>query len=122
MNNFQKAQNLFATKSLLAGLILAFASSAFTSSVFANTDFTSTNTDSVTYNYVPADALKSSIENNLRAQQVDLSGLEIDVNDKGIVNVIGDVDSKQAADTITHVIKEKQGVYALYSELSYPIQ
>ncbi len=118
MNNLHnKTQTSFGTKSLLVGLMLAFAGSAY-----ANTDFTNTDTDSVTYNYMPADALKSSIENNLRAHQIDLSSLEIDVNDKGAVNVFGDVDSKQAADTITHVIKEKQGVYALYSKLSYPIK
>lgn len=117
MNNLSnKTQTLFGTKSLFVGLMLAFASS-----VYANTDFTNTDTDSVTYNYIPADTLKSSIEDNLRAHQIDLSSLEIDVNDKGAVNVFGDVDSKKAADTITQLIKEKQGVYALYSELSYPI-
>ncbi len=109
-NLHKKPQILFGVKSLLAGLFLVF-----TSSIFANTDI-----DSVTYNYMPADALKSSIQSSLSAQQVDLSGLEIDVDDKGTFNVSGDVDSKQSADTITKVIKEKQGVYMLYSKLNYP--
>ncbi len=111
MNNPQKiAQNISGVKSLLAGLALVFASTAF-----ANTDV-----DGVTYDYIPADALKSSIQDSLSAQQIDYSNLEIDVDDKGTVNVSGNVTSKEAANAITKVIKEKQGVYMLFSRLNYP--
>ena len=111
MNNPHKiAQNLSGVKSLLAGLALVFASTAF-----ADVDV-----DGVTYDYIPADTLKASIQQSLSAQQIDYSNLEIDVDDKGTVNVSGDVPSKQAANAITKVIKEKQGVYMLYSKLNYP--
>ncbi len=111
MNNpHKKTQNIFSVKSLLAGLTLMFASTAF-----ANTDI-----GTVTYDYMPADALKTSIENSLSAQQIDYSNVEINVDDKGIVSVSGDVASKEAATMISKLIKEKQGVYMLYSKLNYP--
>lgn len=111
MNNpHRKTHNTLSVKSLFAGLALVFASTAF-----ANTDI-----DDVTYDYMPADALKASIQESLSAQQIDYSNLEIDVDDKGTVNVSGDVTSKEAAKAITKAIKEKQGVYMLYSKLNYP--
>jgi hypothetical protein len=104
----QNQGNFLGAKALLAGLALVFASAAFADHV------------SSTYHYYPADELKSSIQSSLTEQQIDVSALEIKVDEVGAVSAEGDVASKEAADSIAKVITEKEGVYSVYTRLVYP--
>ena len=104
----QNQGNFLGAKALLAGLGLVFASAAFADHA------------SSTYHYYPADELKSSIQSSLTEQQIDVSALEIKVDEVGAVSAEGDVASKEAADSIAKVITEKEGVYSVYTRLVYP--
>lgn len=104
----QKSGDFFKVKALLMGLSISFASTAFA------------NPNSSTYHYLPADTLKESIQSSLNEQQIDVSGVEIVVDEQGYVRVEGEVSSKQAADNIVNTIAHKDGVYSTYTKLSYP--
>ncbi|OYY49786.1 MAG: hypothetical protein B7X95_09990 [Methylophilaceae bacterium 17-44-8] len=72
------------------------------------------------YNYVSPDVLKQKVELALSEHQVDASQLDIQFDEKGMVNASGKVDSKQQADNITQIIKNTESVYMVYGRFIYP--
>jgi|GEM_PF-5893464 osmotically-inducible protein OsmY len=109
METVNQNQGIFLSgKALLAAVGLVFTSAAFANPV------------STTYHYHSANELKSSIESSLADQQVDVSALEIKTDEAGAVSAVGDVASKEAADSIVKVLEEKDGVYSVYTRLVYP--
>ena len=102
------------TKSFTASKTLLVALGLFASSVaFANNS-------EPTYQYLPPDVLKANIETSLNSHQIDTTQLDIQVDDKGIVNASGDVTSKEQAENITKIIQDTQSVYAVFGKFVYP--
>ena len=102
------------TKSFTAQKSLIVALGLFASSVaFANAA-------EPTYQYLPPDVLKANIETSLNTHQIDTTKLDIQVDDKGIVNASGDVESKAQAESITKIIQDTQSVYAVFGKFVYP--
>jgi osmotically-inducible protein OsmY len=103
----------FAQQSLMFALGLMA-----TSAVFANPAVK--NQSEPIYNYLPAEELKVNVESALSANQIDVSNLDIQVDEKGVVNASGNVESKQQADNITKIIKDTQSVYMVFGRFVYP--
>lgn len=78
------------------------------------------NSSEPTYQYLPPDVLKANIETSLNTHQIDTTQLDIQVDDKGIVNASGDVASKEQAENITKIIRDTQSVYAVFGKFVYP--
>jgi osmotically-inducible protein OsmY len=100
--------NRFFSKSLLIGLGLVATSFAFA------------NQSEPIYQYLPAEELKQNIEAALSQQQIDPSHLDIQIDDKGVVNASGSVESKEQADNITKIIQGTPSVYAVFAKFLHP--
>lgn len=99
---------MFLQKSLFVALSLVAASAAFA------------NQSEPMYQYLPADVVKQNIEATLNQHQIDATHLDIQIDDQGIVNASGNVESKEQADNITKIIQESQAVYAVFGKFIYP--
>lgn len=99
---------MFMQKSLLVTLGLVAASAAF-----------ATQSEPM-YQYLPADVVKQNIEATLSQHQIDASQLELQIDEQGIVNASGNVESKEQADNITKIIQNSQAVYAVFGKFIYP--
>ncbi len=99
---------MFMQKSLLVALGLVAATTAF-----------ATQSEPM-YQYLPADVVKQNIEATLSQHQIDASRLDIQIDDRGIVNASGNVESKEQADSITKIIQDSQAVYAVFGKFIYP--
>jgi ABC-type transport system involved in multi-copper enzyme maturation permease subunit len=111
------------TKSFIAAISIAFASVTLTHTALANSASTNANlakTSEATYNYLPIEVVQKNIQDTLLAHQIDASGLEIQVDDKGVVNASGHVASKEEADNIVKMIQANEGVYAVFGRFVHP--
>lgn len=88
---------------------------------FANTGAnTALNASEPIYHYQPAEVVKANIEAALNSQQIDTTQLEIQVDEKGVVNASGEVASRADADNITKIIQGTESVYAVFGKFVYP--
>jgi len=99
---------MFIQKSLFVTLGLLATSGAFA------------NLNEPIYQYLPAGVLKQNIQATLSQHQIDVSQLDIQIDEQGIVNASGNVESKQQADNITKIIQDSQAVYAVFGKFIYP--
>lgn len=88
---------------------------------FANTGANAAvNASEPIYHYRPAEVVKANIEAALNSQQIDTTQLEIQVDEKGVVNASGEVASRADADNITKIIQGTESVYAVFGKFVYP--
>ncbi len=105
-----------ASKTLLVALGLVVSTFAFANNA-ANKNV---NASEPIYDYQPAEVVKANIEAALSNQQIDTTQLDIQVDEKGIVNASGEVASRDEADNITKIIQNTESVYAVFGKFVYP--
>lgn len=71
------------------------------------------------YNFLPGDVVVQNVKTSLQNHGIDASSLQVNADAKGVVTLSGLVDSKQDAETATHIAKETEGVYAVLGEWRY---
>lgn len=105
-----------AHKTMLVALGLLASSYAF-ANIGANAGM---NASEPIYHYQPAEVVKANIESALNNHQIDTTQLDIQVDEKGIVNASGEVASRDEADNITKIIQGTESVYAVFGKFVYP--
>jgi osmotically-inducible protein OsmY len=104
-----KSRPLFLTKYLP---VFILASAGFLSSTsYAGAD--------LGYQYLPVEQVESNIKASLSAHEINTDALNISSDDQGVVNISGNVASKEQADLIVKIAQTNTGVYAVLGQLSY---
>ncbi len=71
------------------------------------------------YDFLPSDTVIDNVKNNLQSHGVDVSNLQVDADAQGVVQLRGEVASKQEVESITQIAKQSEGVYAVLGALRY---
>jgi len=71
------------------------------------------------YRFLPSDTVVDNVKNNLQTHGVDASSIQIDADAQGVVQLSGEVASKQDVETVTQLAKQADGVYAVLGALRY---
>lgn len=71
------------------------------------------------YNFLPSDTVVTNVKNSLQNQGIDVSAIQVDADAQGVVQLSGEVASKQEAETLTKLAKQADGVYAVLGSLRY---
>lgn len=71
------------------------------------------------YDFLPSDTVIDNVKNNLQSHGVDVSNLQVDADAQGVVQLRGEVASKQEVESITQIAKQSDGVYAVLGALRY---
>lgn len=75
--------------------------------------------DEPLYNFLPTATVIENVKANLQNHGIDSSNIQVNADAKGIVELSGQVGSKQEADTVAKVVKQSEGVYAVLAALRY---
>lgn len=71
------------------------------------------------YNFLPSETVVDNVKSTLQNHGIDVSTIEVNVDAQGVVQLTGEVGSKQQVEKITQLAKEADGVYAVLGELRY---
>lgn len=71
------------------------------------------------YNFLPSDTVVDNVKNALQTHGVDVSAIQVDADAQGVVQLRGEVASKQEVENITQLAKQAEGVYAVLGALRY---
>lgn len=71
------------------------------------------------YHFLPSDTVIENVKSHLQSHGVDTTAIEVDADAQGVVQLQGEVASKQAVETVTQLAKEAPGVYAVLGALRY---
>lgn len=71
------------------------------------------------YKFLPSDTVVDNVKNNLQSHGVDVSNIQVDADAQGVVQLRGEVASKQEVESITQIAKQSDGVYAVLGALRY---
>lgn len=85
----------------------------------ANVDALAARSGEPMYNFLPREAVVENVKNSLQNHGIDISAIEVDADAKGVVQLNGQVASKQEADAATQVAKDANGVYAVLGQWRY---
>lgn len=71
------------------------------------------------YNFLPSDTVVENVKTTLQNHGVDVSAIQVDADAQGVVQLSGEVGSKQEVETVTQLSKQADGVYAVLGALRY---
>lgn len=71
------------------------------------------------YNFLPSDTVIENVKTSLQNHGLDTSSLQVEADAKGVVQLTGQVGSKQDAERATEIAKEAEGVYAVLGQWRY---
>lgn len=71
------------------------------------------------YNFLPSDTVKEKVSYNLQVHGVDMSALDVKVDEQGVVRLSGEAYSKQQVETITRIVQGTEGVYGVLGNMRY---
>lgn len=71
------------------------------------------------YHFLPSDTVIDNVKSNLQNHGVDVSVIQVDADAQGVVQLSGEVASKQDVEAVTQLAKSSEGVYAVLGSLRY---
>jgi len=71
------------------------------------------------YKFLPSDTVVDNVKNTLQSHGIDVSALQVDADAQGVVQLKGEVASKQEVENITQIAKQADGVYAILGAMRY---
>lgn len=71
------------------------------------------------YHFLPSDTVVNNVKTSLQNQGIDISAVQVDADAEGVVQLRGEVSSKQDAEAVTKLAKQSEGVYAVLGSLRY---
>lgn len=71
------------------------------------------------YDFLPSNTVIDNVKTNLQSHGIDVSNLQVDADAQGVVQLSGEVASKQEVESITQIAQQSEGVYAVLGALRY---
>lgn len=71
------------------------------------------------YKFLPSETVVDNVKTLLQSHGVDASAIEVNSDTHGVVQLSGQVSSKEQVETVTNLAKQAEGVYAVLGELRY---
>lgn len=71
------------------------------------------------YHFLPSDTVVDNVKNILQTHGIDAASIQVDADAQGVVQLSGEVGSKQDVETVTQLAKQADGVYAVLGALRY---
>lgn len=71
------------------------------------------------YDFLPSNTVIDNVKTNLQSHGIDVSNLQVDADAQGVVQLSGEVASKQEVESITQIAQQSDGVYAVLGALRY---
>lgn len=71
------------------------------------------------YKFLPSVTVVDNVKTLLQNHGVDVTAIEINADSQGVVQLSGQVSSKEQVDTVTNLAKQAEGVYAVLGKLRY---
>lgn len=109
--NIMNKMNRYLAMSTMIALLMGGSANALAAGVLAKAE--------PMYNFLPSDTVVDNVKNTLQTNGVDVSNIQVDADAQGVVQLSGEVASKQDVETVTTLAKQADGVYAVLGALRY---
>jgi len=109
--NIMNKMNRYLAMSSMVALLIGGSAAVSAAELVAKTD--------PMYRFLPSDTVVDNVKNILQTHGVDAANIQVDADAQGVVQLSGEVGSKQDVETVTQLAKQADGVYAVLGALRY---